>query len=210
MGNEFQVESAGARPERSGTAAQNSVRMADARNVSVDEDILDKVINETATAAQDDTMKQEKNWTVPGFGPMTRVTTNFGQIPAQTLRVRDMVRTQSGDFLPIVWLDRILLNEDFMHSHPEAMPVELLPSAFGPGKPAQTVILSPGQDVCPEPGFGTPELTRVSDMLHRPGALRKPEQIYTYTVFHLGRPAMVDCEGLWVYLDPKAQDPSSA
>ncbi|WP_158221927.1 Hint domain-containing protein [Actibacterium pelagium] len=151
-------------------------------------------------------MKQEKNWTVPGFGPMTRVTTNFGQIPAQALRVRDLVRTQSGDFLPIVWLDRILLNEDFMVHHPEAMPIELQPSVFGPGKPAKSVVLSPGQDVCPEPGFGDPNLTRVSDMLQRPGAMRRPEQIYTYTVFHLGKPEMVDCEGLWIYLDPKAQD----
>lgn len=209
MGSEFQVNSAGAPPECSGAPAQIKSRKVDRQQVPSDEEILNQVISETAPASLDDTMKQEKNWTVPGFGPMTRVTTNFGQIPAQALRERDMVRTQSGDFLPIVWLDRILLNEDFMHAHPEAMPIELLPSAFGPGKPTQTVILSPGQDVCPEPGFGAPELTRVSDMLQRPGALRKPEQIYTYTVFHVGKPALVDCEGLWVYVDPKAQDLSA-
>ena len=33
-----------------------------------------------------------------GFGPMTRISTSFGELPAQALRVRDQVRTRNGGF----------------------------------------------------------------------------------------------------------------
>ena len=34
-------------------------------------------------------------WSLPGFGPMTRISTSFGEMHAQTLRERDVIRTDS-------------------------------------------------------------------------------------------------------------------
>lgn len=142
------------------------------------------------------------SWTVPGFGPMTRIATDCGDFPAQALRVGDRVRTRQGRIRPIVWLDRILLDAAFLERCPEAMPVLIRRGAMGPQLPAQDVVVSPAQIVLParsEPGLRP---RRAVELTAGPRALRKMETTVSYTIFHCGAPEEVSVEGLWMPVAP--------
>lgn len=143
-----------------------------------------------------------KQWDFPGFGPMTRVDTLSGPFPAQALRVGDRVRTRKGAFAEIRWLDRVVLDEEFLHHHPEAQPVLIPARCLGRGLPAQDVVLSPGQRVGLD-GLLMPKSSCVaSDLVRAHGARRKTETIFTYTMFLCAKPEEVKVEGLWVKLEP--------
>lgn len=145
----------------------------------------------------------ERTWTLPGFGPLTRITTSLGDVPAQALRERDLVRTRSGDFKPIVWLDRIVLDEEFLSLHPDALPVHIKPNALGRGVPSHDVFLAPRQPIAPR---ANKLMGRYEDgalnLIGRPGVFRKAEAMYTYTLFHLGEPAVVQVSKMFVDIEP--------
>ncbi len=140
--------------------------------------------------------------TLQGFGPMTRISTSFGEVPAQALRVRDMVRTRTGGFLRVEWIDRIVLGEGYLSYHPKAMPILIRANALGRDLPRADVTLAPNQPI--EPGqirLGS-DIEVAKEALHRPNVARKVEAMFTYTVFHCGIPTSVCCEGLWVTVTP--------
>jgi len=145
---------------------------------------------------------QALHWTLPGFGPMTRVSTSFGEVHAQALRVRDQVRTKSGGFKPIVWLDRLVLEDEFLRRHPDALPVLIRANALGRGLPRQDITLSPRQPISPVANHLPPSARVAADLLQRPGVFRKTESTVTYTLFHCGEPQMVMVEKLWVSVSP--------
>ncbi|WP_175566955.1 Hint domain-containing protein [Rhodovulum sp. ES.010] len=135
---------------------------------------------------------------------MTRISTQMGAFPAQTLRVGDRVRTRRGPYLRIVWLDRLTLDEAFLTAHPEALPILIRPGAFGAGLPARNVVVSPGQRLHPQtPGLGS-RSEPAARLTSIPRILRKPETIFTYTLFHCEDLVDVHVEGLWVPLPPRA------
>lgn len=141
-------------------------------------------------------------WSLPGFGPMLRVVTSFGPVPAQALRQRDLVRTRSGEFRKVEWVDRMVLDEGFLKSVPSALPVLIRAGALGAGLPANDIVVSPEQMLCIA-GPGVPPRHVVArELLNRPGVMRKPEQIFTYTRFHCGEPVEVQAEGLWLAANP--------
>ena len=143
-----------------------------------------------------------KLWDFPGFGPMTRVDTMSGPFPAQALRVGDRVRTKRGAFAEIRWVDRVVLDEEFLHHHPEAQPVLIPAKSLGRGVPAHDVMLSPGQKVNLD-GLLMPRSSCVaSDLVRANGARRKIETMLTYTMFLCAKPEEVKVEGLWVRLEP--------
>lgn len=141
-------------------------------------------------------------WSLPGFGPMTRITTSFGEVHAQALREGDLVRTKTGDFKPIVWLDRILLDEAFLARHPDAMPVLIRAGSLGRGLPRQDVTLSPRQPVSGVANHLSSATRTAADLLNHPGVFRKAETAVTYTLFHCGAPQMVMAEKLWISTAP--------
>jgi hypothetical protein len=142
------------------------------------------------------------NWDFPGFGPLTRVDTMSGPFPAQALRVGDRVRTRRGNFAEIRWVDRVVLDEEFLHKHPEAQPVLIPARSLGRGLPASDVVLSPGQKLSLD-GLLMPRSSCVaSDLVRANGARRKIETIFTYTMFLCAQPEEVKVEGLWVKLEP--------
>jgi hypothetical protein len=143
-----------------------------------------------------------KQWDFPGFGPMTRVDTMSGPFPAQALRVGDRVRTRRGAFAEIRWVDRVVLDEEFLHHHAEAQPVLIPAKSLGRGLPAHDVLLSPGQKLSLD-GLLMPRSSCVaSDLVRANGARRKIETIFTYTMFLCAKPEEVKVEGLWVKLEP--------
>ncbi len=141
----------------------------------------------------------------PGFGPMTRVSTNFGEVPAQALRERDLVRTYGGDYLPILWVDRVMLNEDFLVRHPDALPIEMQAGFLSQGLPKQPITLAPGQMISPEPASGPSVRQAAGTFLGGRGVVQRSEDIITYTRFHLGKAAYVCSEGMWVHVCPDQQ-----
>lgn len=145
---------------------------------------------------------EARDWTLPGFGPLTRITTSFGDVPAQALRKGDLVRTRNGDFRQIEWLDRIVLDEEFLSFHPDALPVHIRVGALGRGLPAQDLYLSPNQpiDAAASHIAGRPQLVR--DLIGRPGVFRKAEAMYTYTLFHCGEAVVVQAGRMCLPVEP--------
>jgi len=141
-------------------------------------------------------------WNLPGFGPMTRVSTSFGEVHAQALRERDMIRTHQGNLKPIEWVDRMRLDEPFLAQVPDAHAIMIRSGALGNGLPKADVVISPEQYV----GLGRHahdmKFVKAKDLLGRPGVLRKPEEILTYTLFHCGERVCVRIEGIWARVDP--------
>lgn len=141
-------------------------------------------------------------WDFPGFGPMTRIDTMSGPFPAQTLRVGDRVRTRRGGFAEIRWLDRIALESDFLHRHPEAQPVLIPARALGQGVPHQDVVLSAGQRISLEGLMRHGNSCTAGELLGSPAARRQIETIFTYTMFICAEPVEVRVGGLWTKLEP--------
>jgi Hint domain len=141
-------------------------------------------------------------WTLPGFCWNARVTTSFGELPIQALRLRDPVRTSTGAFLPVEWIDKVQLDEGFLQGYPDAHPVLIQPGSVGRGRPASAMMVSPHQRI----GMGetalAPDFRMARDLTGRPGVMRRAETNLTYYMFHCGRPVSVMMEGIWVSVAP--------
>lgn len=146
--------------------------------------------------------KPREQGRIVGFGPMSRITTAFGEVYAQTLRVGDRVRTKDGNFLPVTSVKRMTLDGDFLKYHPGAQPVVIRAGALGPGMPKADLMLAPDQTVNQSQRFPGQRFARAIDAIGRPQVYRKPEPIITYTIINCGRPATVCCEGVWIDTAP--------
>lgn len=137
-------------------------------------------------------------WPLPGLAPMTRVRTSFGDVHAIALRKGDDVLVRSGQYKPIQWIDRIRLDEHILKIKPDSNPVLVKAGAFGRGNPSVDIMVSPRQLFCDVPGSdqGTPQ--EAASLLSRSGVTRFRETGLTYTLFHVGEPAEVYCEGLYL------------
>lgn len=125
-----------------------------------------------------------------------------GPFPAQALRVRDRVRTRNGGFAEIRWLDRVVLDEEFLHHHPEAQPILIPAGALGRNLPAHPVTLSPGQKINCDTLMGPRGLRTADSLLSAGKGIRRPETMVTYTMFTCAAPVEVKVEGLWLLLEP--------
>lgn len=149
-----------------------------------------------------DNKRPTEFWTIPGFGWNTRVTTSFGDLPVQALRVRDPVRTSRGNFVQVQWVDEIKLDEGFLDGFPDAHPVTITAGSLGKGLPKSDMTVSPHQRVAVgDNGFHS-EFRMARDLLGRPGVLRNPQFPLRYYLFHCGEPTQVMIEGVWVTVAP--------
>lgn len=140
-------------------------------------------------------------WNLPGFGGKVRIGTAFGDLPIEALRVHDELRTISGSVVRVQWIDKIHLDDDFLRTHSSAIPVEIAANAFGMGKPANPMVISPRQEVCTEAHVASHFLT--GEKLQGPfNAHRAPAAGLTYYRFHCGEPVIVRAEGVWVRVQP--------
>ena len=80
---------------------------------------------------------------MPCFHQGTRLATSGGTVAVEALRVGDLVLTQSGAARPVVWLGHRRL-DCRRHPRPRAVwPVRIRAGAFGQGRPARDLRLSP-------------------------------------------------------------------
>lgn len=138
---------------------------------------------------------------VTGFGPLPRITTTFGEVHAHVLRKGDRVRTLQGQFAPVASVDHLGLEADFVSRYPNVQPIRIRRNAFGPGLPANDILLAPYQRIRPGPPRRMDPFVPAASLLGRPFVERATESQVTYTRFSIGMPAVVYCEGLATELD---------
>lgn len=174
--------------------------------LSVHEDNIFRAIK-SATASFGEGLSEEEgesaevDWNLPGFAGNLRVGTVFGDLPLQALRVRDEVRTASGAVARVQWIDRVHLDEDFLRKHPSAHPVRIRANAFGIGAPLQEMLISPKQDICPDPHVFSRHVPAI-DLCGQSRAHRVQTSGLTYYRFHCGNPVTIRVEGVWVRVAP--------
>lgn len=137
-------------------------------------------------------------WPLPGLAPMTRVRTSFGDVHAAALRKGDEVLTRSGKYVPILWLTRIMLDERILAEKPDSNPVVIAAGALGPNLPTQEIIVSPRQIVCDDATTAFTGDHEAASLVSRPGVRRVRETCLSYTMFHVGQPAEIYCEGTFL------------
>lgn len=141
------------------------------------------------------------DWHLPGFGGKARISTTFGDLPIEALRLRDDIRTYSGATARVQIVDKFHLDEDFIRKHQSALPIRVPANSFGPGRPMHDLVLSPGQDVCPDAHVAS-HFLKARDLRNRFSSdLTQPAGM-TYFRFHCGEPTIVRVEGIWVKVQP--------
>ena len=146
--------------------------------------------------------EEAKLWPMQGFAPMTKIRTLFGAAPAAALRKGDKVRLANGSYKPIVWLQRLSLDEAFLETCPDANPILIRKGSLGPDLPLSDVVVSPRQMVNARRVAGATFPREAAQMTIRAGVSRMRETGLRYTLFHVGEPAEVRCEGLLLSIDP--------
>lgn len=146
--------------------------------------------------------RQEREWTLPGLCWNTNVTTSFGALPAQVLRLHDPLRLADGTVARIAWIDKIQLDEAFLSAYPDAQPVMIRAGALGGGQPSQDILVSPQQKLVIQGLNYTSELRVARELLGRPGVFRQPQTVLTYYMFHCGQPAKISASGTTIVTAP--------
>jgi hypothetical protein len=141
-------------------------------------------------------------WPLPGLAPMTRVRTSFGDVHAVALRKGDLVQTRTGEYKPIVWLNRIMLDAQFLDEKQDSNPIRIQAGAVGNATPACDVMVSPRQVVCAAQSSGSSRRREAGDLVERPGVKRQRETGLSYTMFHLGDSEEVYCDGIYLLFEP--------
>jgi hypothetical protein len=146
-------------------------------------------------------------WTMPGFLAGTRITTTFGALPIEALRVPDPIRTTAGPARRLRWIGKIRLDSDFLFRHPEAQPIRIKANALGPERPERDLLVSPGQVF---------ELVATDLPRHHMAAgsirghkdvFRAPQTALTYYVLEFDAPATVYVEGVPAFIPLRPQEP---
>ena len=141
-------------------------------------------------------------WTLPGFCGKAKVATSFGELPIEALRLRDPIKTISGSFMKVAWMDRIHLDEGFLSGFQDACPVRFQRGALGPNAPAEPTTMSPGQKVVIKREGEKPKVFSATKLTQRPNIDRMLTTNATYYMFHVGEPALVLVNGMWCAVAP--------
>ena len=141
-------------------------------------------------------------WDIPGFHGKARISTSFGELPIEALRRRDQVKSISGGYLEVEWVDKIHLDETFLGYHPEAQPVLILAGALGYSTPKSDILVSSCQRINTSRSAEDLRMQCAADLVDRPNIMVRPQVGITYYLFHFGKPARVRIEGLWCSVVP--------
>lgn len=146
-------------------------------------------------------LRQVVDWNLPGFIGKARVTTAFGELPIEALRPRDDLRTFSGISASVQVVDKIHLDQDFLSQHACALPIRIPVNAFGQGRPAADLLVSPGQEVCPDAHVAS-SFSLAKALSSRFTLDLSLSTGLTYYRFHCGAPTIIKVEGIWMRIQP--------
>jgi hypothetical protein len=171
-----------------------------------DSDLLAAVLDQTASvqapARPRQTPARSLRWSLPGFERTCRVSTIFGELPIEALRRRDKVKTLSGAYIEVQWIDQIRLDVEFMERHPEAHPIRISARALGGPYPARNMLVSPGQDIWAPKMVGPSGPRKAIELEGQPNISKMPKSEITYYRFHCGSPQVVCVEDAWFCVSP--------
>ena len=148
----------------------------------------------------------DSGWEMPGFHGTTRVSTTFGELPIMGLRVRDRVRTISGEYKPVKWIKEIRFDREFLERTPEAQPIRIGREALGENCPETDILLSPAQELSVSTVWSRRMLRSARDLLSRPNVGRARETNVSYYVFHCGGTDIVRVGGVWCQVSSSITD----
>lgn len=141
------------------------------------------------------------DWYLPGFVGSARVTTTFGDLPIEALRLRDDLRTYSGANARVQMVDKIHLDDEFIRTRQDALPIRIPANSFGLGKPMRDISVSPGQEICPDAHVASTFMP-AREMRGRFNVDTTHSAGLSYYRFHCGEPTIVRVEGIWVRVQP--------
>jgi hypothetical protein len=197
-----------AEPSAAATTARDPAPLCGtAIDLSEDDALLAAVMAKSAVAATPTPPAQAAvhrpvSWTLPGFEGKCRVATIFGDLPIEALRRRDKVKTISGAYREVLWIDAIRLDADFMARHQAAHPVHIRAKAIGGTHPARTMLVSPGQKIWSPNVSGAYSAVEASRLVGLPGVQSLPRGDITYYRFHTGSDEKISIDGAWFCVGP--------
>ena len=167
-------------------------------------DILEKLVFSVEPASKPRAVTRVANWDIPGFLGKTCIRTSLGEVPIGSLRVDDEVQTTSGRTLRIRRIDRINLDANFLHCHPEAQPVHIAANALGRGLPERDLVVSAGQELAFTTGALPRRRLKAGEISGNSSVVRALHGALTYHVIEFDGPAYVFAEGVPVLIPMKA------
>ena len=142
--------------------------------------------------------EQDPKWRLHGILGETRITTNFGKVPAHLVRTGDRMRTRSGRYVPVKNIQEYKLDRDYVERHPEALPVTIKQGSIDGKHPTQDVLLSPEQLVTLDGKHAKPEFVHAREIPRVRRSLDPELGFVAYYKFVLEEPGELFCEGIWV------------
>ncbi|MFN3642303.1 MAG: Hint domain-containing protein [Gemmobacter sp.] len=142
------------------------------------------------------------NLVVPCFTPGTLIAVPGGQWPVEALAPGDPVLTRDAGPQPLVALARTALGPGDLARAPHLAPVTIRAGAFGPGRPARDLTVSPQHRILiggarAELLFGAPEvLAAAIHLVNGTTVVQRPVRRVTYLHLVLGGHHIVWSEGL--------------
>ncbi len=166
---------------------------------SVMKSVFQSVLTVGSSAEREEVCHDSRpvKWDLPGFTGQVRVRTAFGDLPIQSLRIRDEIHTASGGLARVQWIDKLHIDEDFLRRHSSAQPIRIPADAFGIGRPMKDLTVSPCQQVCADAHVAS-HFQPAADLCLKARAQRLQTAGLSYYMFHCGSPATVRVEGVWV------------
>lgn len=143
-------------------------------------------------------------WALPGFSGRSKVLTSFGELPIEALRRNDPVKTSSGHFQKVSWIEKISFDADYLRRHPEAQPVLVRAGALGNKTPASDMLVSPAQRLKAAVQYGEYSFRTSLTLVGRSGISRSPQSSFTYFLFGCAEECSVCIDGIWCPLPQRA------
>ncbi|MEL6598485.1 MAG: Hint domain-containing protein [Pseudomonadota bacterium] len=141
--------------------------------------------------------------TPPCLTPGTRVRAEGGDVPVEALAVGDLVMTADRGLQTVRWIGTVTLPVGALADRPELWPVRISAGAFGPGRPARDLTVSPQHRIalmdwrC-ELYFG--QRTVLVPARHLVDGIKvrqdQPDAPVTYVHVMFDNHELIDCEGV--------------